>query len=517
MARFLDRLSRLPRWLRWTGAAVLPAAGVLAVLTVWALRPARIAAMVSDELSRHLQLDASVAEISVQLLPRPRISGRGLTIRVPGRPDLPPFVSIDRFDVNAGVFAVLRKHVGTVRADGLKIAVPPASARAALSNGDGSLSTDVIVDHFVTRDAELTFVSRNPDRAPLAFAIHELHIYSLGFGLTMPFDARLTNPIPTGLVTASGRIGPWNPEDATHPALSGTYNFERADLATINGIGGTLDSTGEFTGNLEAIRVTGLANVPDFSLDLGGRPLPLTSNFIAVVNGTDGTTELEDVNAVLVTTPMHVKGAIRNLPGPGNRHVDLTVSVPDGRVEDLLALALDTPEPAMVGDVTLNARLVLPPGKARVRDRIALTGSFGLEDTKFMSGLVQTKLAELSRRSQGKKKDEPAERVLSDLSGRFDVGRSRVRLDAITFEVPGATVRLNGAYALASEALDFRGTLSMRASVSQAVGGFKSIFLKPFDALFRRNGHGAVVPIRITGTREKPEFKLEVGRIFKKD
>ena len=70
---------------------------------------------------------------------------------------------------------------------------------------------------------------------------------------------------------------------------------------------------------------------------------------------------------------------------------------------------------------------------------------------------------------------------------------------------------------LASGALDFRGTLSMRASVSQAVGGFKSIFIKPFDGLFRRNGQGAVLPIRITGTRQKPEFKLEMGRIFKKN
>jgi len=77
-------------------------------------------------------------------------------------------------------------------------------------------------------------------------------------------------------------------------------------------------------------------------------------------------------------------------------------------------------------------------------------------------------------------------------------------------------VRLDGTYALATESLDFRGTLSMTATVSQAVGGFKSIFIKPFDGLFRRNGQGAVLPIRIVGPRAKPEFKLEVGRIFKK-
>jgi hypothetical protein len=75
-------------------------------------------------------------------------------------------------------------------------------------------------------------------------------------------------------------------------------------------------------------------------------------------------------------------------------------------------------------------------------------------------------------------------------------------------------VRLNGTYGLATETLDFRGTLSMRTSVSRAVGGFRSIFLRPFDPLFRQNGQGSVVPIKITGPRSKPEFGLEMGRVF---
>ena len=505
----------LPRWLLWTAISLAAGMGVFAAATAWVLRPAHLRALVSDGLTRHLNLDASVTEISVSLFPRPRISGRGLIIRVPKRPDLPPFISIDRFHVDAGLVAVLRKHVGIVHADGLKISVPPSDSRNGLHRPGPAEPTDVIVDHFVTHNAELTFVPRNPERTPLMFAIHELNVRNIGFGGTMPFDARLTNPIPTGQVTASGNIGPWNAEDGTRTALAGKYTFTNADLGTINGIGGTLDSTGEFTGNLEAIKVIGLANVPDFSLDLGGKPLPLTSNFTATVNGTDGTTELNNVNAVLVTTPMNVRGAIGYLPGPGNRHVELAVNVSDGRVEDLLALALNTPKPVMVGDVKLQAKLTLPPGKERVRNRISLNGSFGLIDTKFTSPTVQTKLGELSRRSQGKKQPDPAERVLTDLSGRFDVGKSRVLLRGIQFDVPGATVRLNGTYGLASESLDFRGTLSMRATVSQAVGGFRSIFIKPFDGLFRKNGHGAVLPIRITGTREKPEFKLEMGKVFK--
>jgi hypothetical protein len=81
--------------------------------------------------------------------------------------------------------------------------------------------------------------------------------------------------------------------------------------------------------------------------------------------------------------------------------------------------------------------------------------------------------------------------------------------------VPGAAVNLAGQYQIDGEVIDFRGTLKMQASVSQAVGGFKSIFIKPFDALFREKGSGAVVPIKITGTRKEPKMAIEMGKVFK--
>ena len=94
------------------------------------------------------------------------------------------------------------------------------------------------------------------------------------------------------------------------------------------------------------------------------------------------------------------------------------------------------------------------------------------------------------------------------------LSHATARLSGISFRVPGAQVALDGTYAIASGALDFRGTLRMQATVSQAVGGFKSIFIKPFDPLFRKNGSGAVLPIKISGTRNAPKFGLEAGRLF---
>jgi hypothetical protein len=338
----------------------------------------------------------------------------------------------------------------------------------------------------------------------------------LGFSQAMPFEARLTNPVPVGLIRASGRIGPWNSEEGPLTPLSGQYTFADADLSTINGIGGTLNSTGTFAGRLTAIKVNGTAEVPNFSLDLGGKPVRLTSAFDTIVDGTDGTTYLQRVDAKMANTSMVVAGAITNLEGPGRHDVRLNVDIMDGRVEDLLALALDSPKPIVTGPVSLKATLSLPPGQTRVRNRIALAGTFGLGRTEFNDSEVQQKLQEFSRRSQGKNAEADPDPVLANLRGRFDLARGRVALQNLVFQVPGATVALDGTYGLTSEQMNFRGTLRMRASVSKAVGGVKSIFIRPFDWVFRRDGAGSVIPIRITGTRNQPKFGVEMGRVFRR-
>jgi hypothetical protein len=101
------------------------------------------------------------------------------------------------------------------------------------------------------------------------------------------------------------------------------------------------------------------------------------------------------------------------------------------------------------------------------------------------------------------------------MTGRFTLRSGTLSLPDLSFQVPGAVVNLSGQYQIDGEVLDFHGTLNMKATVSQAVGGFKSIFIKPFDALFRKKGAGAVVPIKITGTRKEPKMGIEMGKVFK--
>jgi hypothetical protein len=106
--------------------------------------------------------------------------------------------------------------------------------------------------------------------------------------------------------------------------------------------------------------------------------------------------------------------------------------------------------------------------------------------------------------------------VLSDLKGQFTLKDGLVTFSRLTFGVPGALVSLAGTYNLRRELIDFEGTFQMEATISKAAGGgVKGMLLKPFDPLFRKKGAGAVIPIKVKGTRDKPEFGVDWGKALK--
>jgi len=41
------------------------------------------------------------------------------------------------------------------------------------------------------------------------------------------------------------------------------------------------------------------------------------------------------------------------------------------------------------------------------------------------------------------------------------------------------------------------------------VGGWKGALLKPADRFFKKDGAGAVIPIYISGTKDKPQFGFD--------
>src|SRR5262249_31800950 len=67
-----------------------------------------------------------------------------------------------------------------------------------------------------------------------------------------------------------------------------------------------------------------------------------------------------------------------------------------------------------------------------------------------------------------------------------------------------------GNYRLDGEQFDFRGHARFDVKLSHMVLGWESFFLKPVDPFFSKNGAGADLPVRITGTKSETHFSLDL-------
>ena len=502
---------------RWVAVGVAATLVLFAILAGAGSRTAMLRELVVDTLADRLNSEVELSSFSVDTFPTVTIQGSGLIIRHAGRTDVPPLIKLDTFRIEGGIIGLLSRprRFSNVVVTGLQINIPPGGidTKAAPPNADADRSkaqSPFVIARLRTEDAELRIIPRKAGKDPRVFAIHSLEMESLGIAEKMPFRAELTNPIPRGMVQTEGEFGPWQKYAPGSTPLAGRYRFNGADLSTIKGIAGTLDSWGEFGGRLEQIAVMGETRTPDFRVRVSDQPVPLTTRFQAVVDGTDGDTYLNDVYATFERTSLHAKGAVTGTPGVKGRTVKINVKIDEGRIEDLLRLSVKSARPPMVGDVALQAEFTLPPGDRDVVDRLRLSGQFNL-DGRFTNRGVQEKLTGMSQRAKGEDPAGAAANVMSDLSGRFRLQDGVMSFADLKFAVPGALVSLRGSYGLGSEELNFDGTLRMQATISEAAGGgMKSIFLKVVDPFFRKGNAGAVLPIKVRGTRSEPKFGLDV-------
>jgi hypothetical protein len=520
---------------RWTAIAALATLVTLTVVAALGSRTEPLRRLVVATLADRLDSDVELRAFSVDAFPRVVVAGQGVKLRLRGQPEgVPPLIEIESFAVHTSLLDMMRRprRFRHVTLEGLVVNIPPGGLRrqdnpiADAVNGargnDHPATSDargrapILIDELVADGALLRIIPRRAEKNPKEFAIHTLTMRTLGLAQQMPFTATLTNPVPKGQIETSGTFGPWQKEEPSTTPVAGRYSFMKADLGSINGIGGILDSTGEFTGQLARIAVKGTTTTPDFQLSTSKQPVPLDTTFEAVVDGTDGDTYLTRVDAKLGQTLLTASGAVIGTKGVKGRTVNLNVHITDGRIEDVLRLAVKSEEPMLTGKIVLQTDFHLPPGERDVIERLELQGKFDIDDARF-APRVQRKLAGLSRRARGLDENEKTGRIATDMSGAFRLRRSALALSNLAFAIPGAVVQLNGAYGLKSEQIEFDGTLRMDATISQAAGGgIKGFLLKAVDPFFRKKGGGALVPITVKGTKDDPKFGLDVGRVFKR-
>jgi hypothetical protein len=538
------------------GGLLIAAAGLAAIVAVLARRAepflrARIVQELQDRFHARVELD------SFDLAPGNGLEGqwgvwaegKGLRIWPPaqaagvivpgpagpagvgaGKPPQ-PLIRVDEFRFHAPLRFEPGKpiHISVVRLKGLNVDLPPKShfghgaAEAEQSKTAGGLLR-FEVDGVECDGAHVTLETSKPGKLPMEIAIAHFKLTAAASGDAMGFDAELTNPRPVGTIHTTGTFGASHAADLGEDPISGDYRFEHADLAGFKGIAGILSSTGHYQGTVRDLVVDGETDTPDFRLRPFDEPLPLHTKFHAKVDGTNGDTWLEPVDATLGHSHFTARGQIVRVPvvgaggaqQSGGHDIALTIDVDRARIEDFLRLASRGDAPLLTGAVTMKAALHIPPGAPPVHERMRLNGSFVLDQAEFSSSKFQDGIAELSARGQGRPKEaktgDPAQ-VRSRMEGDFQMTDGVVTLPGLTYTVPGATIQLKGTYGVEGGALDFAGTAKMEAALSEMVGGWKGMLLKPLDRHFRKDGAGTEVQIHITGTREQPEFGVDFGRM----
>lgn len=442
-------------------------------------------------------------------LPRPGCTIEGVEIF---RYAPQPIARADKVSVESSWWSLLtfRKRVHHVQTQNLRVHLTfpyPPPVRTDSSEGLGEL----VIRKFVGDGTTLDVSSSNESSAH--FELHQIRLADIGVKNRISYSAVLKIPNPPGRLQSSGTFGPLSSSDHARTPVEGSFELSNASLSGYKGLGGTVNGKGRFSGPLENIHVRGTAEASAFEVNHTGHPVVLRTSYRADVNGLSGDVLFEAIGAEFLRTRLTAYGSVAGKQG---KTVSAHFKADQARVEDLLSMFTRSDHPALVGAIQFLADADLLSGDEPFLQRLILRGRFGISDARWTKPSTQTKVDGLSARARGDKRkaeEHTAERVLSQLLGEVSLKDGLASLSGISFHVPGATGTGGGTYNLLTKQVALKGTVSLSADASEAASGFKSVLLKPFDGLFRRNKEkGATLPVSIVGLYPRPEYRIGLKR-----
>ena len=172
-----------------------------------------------------------------------------------------------------------------------------------------------MIDVVEAPEAAVIIIPRNPEKTPKTWYLHTLRVHSVSANTTMPFEALLTNGVPPGQIATRGIVRPVAPRRPGHTPVNGAFTFKNADLGVFKGISGILSAKGSYTGTLETIHVQGETDTPDFMVKVSGHEVPLRTKYHAIVDGTNGDTTLDRIDATFLNTSFVATGGVYDVKG----------------------------------------------------------------------------------------------------------------------------------------------------------------------------------------------------------
>jgi hypothetical protein len=490
------------------------AAGVAVILLIknWPFTQQAVTAALRDRFARPVQ----IRSFHKTYFP-PGCVAEGVSFEHRKYKDLPPLITVEKLIIKGSYAGLIspQKRVGQVQVIGLHVLVPPKRPGQKQSSvmplTDSGSKKSLAIGEIATDGALLEFLPKQAGKEPYKIQIHHLILDHVGEHGPTSFRASLLNTEPPGEIHSSGKFGPWNADDPGSTPVSGSYTFDKADLEVFKGISGTLSTQGKYSGTISQIECTGTADVPDFRVSTSSHALHVSTDYEAVVDGTNGDTTLQSVKSHFLGTTVLAKGDVTGHPNQHGKLAAVDLVVRDGRIDDLLRMFTAAAKPAMTGAIILHGKAEVPPGPTPFLRKLRMDGDFGIGGGKFKNPQAQqpiNRLTESARGESKKQEEEDPRTILSNLKGHVSVRNGIATLTHVTFNAPGTFAEVEGTYNLLDHGVNLIGVLHTTGKLSDATSGFKAIMMKAINPFLKKKSV-TVVPFTIKGTSKNPSFALD--------
>ena len=502
------------RWWLIIGASLMVIAAIVMIVLAckWPYTQKAVTKALQDRFARTVQ----IRSFRKTYFP-PGCVAEGVSFLHRKRKDLPPLITVQTLIIRGSYNGLFRIHkrVDDVQVKGLHVLIPPPGPKGHPSNvmplTTSTTGATVTIGQITTEGALLEFMPRQRGQESFKLEVHRLTLDEVGEKGIIPYHAVLFNPEPPGEIRSDGEIGPWNEDDPGSTPVTGSYTYDHANLARFEGISGTLSAQGKFSGTIGHIDTNGETDVPDFRVSGNSHTVHLISRFQAIVDGTNGDTYLQNVDAHFQRTTVTSTGSVNGHPDQHGKTVWLEMTVKGGRVEDLLFLFTDEKRPAMTGSINLRAKVQVPPGPPGFLRKLDLTGSCGIDTGRFTNPDLQQPVNALTQSARGENKEQQAEdpeTALSKFAGQVSVKNGVATLSGVAFSAPGTRAQIQGTYNLLDQKVDLHGILYTNGKLSDTTSGFRALILKAIGPLLKQKSV-TVVPFAIRGTSSNPSFALD--------
>jgi hypothetical protein len=489
-------------------ATVVIAGGVVLLMMQWPFKRE----MIVDALQERFSSAVEVKAFRATYFP-PGCVAEGVSFRRNSDQGARPIATIEKLSIQGAYWEVFSRpeRVRRVTIEGLRMFVSPETERIGdTPRASGAKHSAVIIDEIVADGAVVEFVSAKSGAEPLKFEIHQLTLHTVADDRPMSFHAALLNPTPPGEIRTDGEFGPLQPQNLGQTALSGSYEFQRADLSVFSGIAGTLSSSGKFNGVLQHIEIEGTTDTPDFQVTRSQHAVDLKTQFQGAVNGIDGEVSLPSVQARFGRTSLVSRVDVAKKEVSGGKTISVEAAETQGRIQDWLELLAHADRPALTGTMNFKAQVTVPPGKGSLIERVKLQGDFGIDDASFVRPATQKEIDNLSQVARGEKENDDPASVVENLKGHVVLNRTVATFADLSFSVPGAHAHLHGTYGLLTQHIDLHGGLQLESKLSKGEKGMKSVLIKSLEPFLKKKKAGEIVPIKIGGTFSHPSYGLDM-------